>query len=170
MTIHAPAFREGTDYRRMAVAESGGVYRFKLLKCAVFTFSDAVIPIPQRLSFCTRGTEWMRLEPHRMIISRGYAWNGNSPKKGVRIIGRDCWFGTADFAPGTLAASLAHDAIFQYSGLYRMPFDLDTANDFYEQICRANRFMLAGIYRDALDEFSHSHWGNTDRNSTCHEI
>jgi hypothetical protein len=170
MTITAPPLSEGTDFRRMAVSESGGVYRFKLLKCAIFTFRDAVLPVPQRLSFRCNGSEWMRIEPHRMILSRGYAWNGSSPKKGIRVFNKDVWIGTPDFDPGTLAASLAHDALFQFSGLYQMPFDLETANDFYEQICRANRFALTGIYREALDEFSYTHWGKSQPATTCNEI
>jgi len=169
MTIHAPTLKEGLDYRRMAVRESGGVYRFKLLRPAIYTFSEAVIPIPTRLSFRTNGHEWMRLEPHRMIISGGYAWNGNSVKKGVRILGCDVWLGTPDYA-ATIPASLGHDPIFQYSGLWQMPFSLETANDFYWQICEANKFRLASIYSEALEEFSPMSWGKSEPGAECVEI
>lgn len=170
MNISPPPLSENTDFRRMAVVESGGVYRFKLTRSAIFTLRGSAIPIPQRLSFRTSGKEWMRVEPHRIIISGGYAWNGNSVKKGVRILGRDVWLGTPDFDPGTLAASLIHDALFQYSFLREMPFSCAQANDFYAQICKANHFKLTGIYRSALDEFSHAFWGKFQSETTCHEI
>jgi len=170
MNIHAPTLSEGTDFRRMAVAESGGVYRFKLLKCAIFTFKDSIILPPQRLSFRADGREWLRLESHRAIVANCYSWNGNSVKKGIRIFGRDVWLGTPDFDPGTLAASLIHDALFQYSGLFQMPLWLDDANDCYEQCCRQNNFKLTGVYREALDELSASYWGKLSPGQSCHEI
>lgn len=170
MKLHAPNLREGTDYRRMAVKESGGVYRFKLLKSAIFTFRESIIQPPRRLSFRTDGHEWLRIESHRVIVANGYGWNGNSVKKGIRLLGKDVWLGTPDFLPGTLAASLVHDAIFQYSGLYPMPFWLDDANDIYEACCRQNDFRLAAVYRSALDEFSASFWGKVETNQCCLEI
>lgn len=170
MTITAPQFSEGRDFRRMAVAESGGTYRFKLLKCAIFSFKDAILPIPQRLSFRTDGKEWLRVEPHRVIVGGGYAWNGNSCKRGVRILGRDVWLGTPDFDPGTLAASLIHDALFQYSGLHQLPFSLEEANDIYAACCHQKHFRLTFAYKAALDEFSAPLWGKKEPNQTCHEI
>jgi len=170
MKIHAPPFSEGVDFRRMAAAESGGVYRFQLIKPAVFTFKSAILQPPCRLSFRTDDREWLRVEPHRMIVANGYAWNGNSVKRGIRLMGRDVWLGTPDFDPGTLTASLIHDALFQYSGLYQMPVSREDANDIYEACCRQNKFRLTRIYREALDECSPAFWGKTDNNQTCHEI
>lgn len=170
MNLHASHLSEGTDFRIMAVAESGGVYRFKLLKSAIFTFKEAIIPPPRRLSFRTDGKEWLRIESHRMIVASGYAWNGNSVKKGVRLLGRDVWLGTPDFIPGTLAASLIHDALFQYSGIYQMPIWLDDANDIYEASCRQHNFPLTAVYRAALDEFSSTYWGKSSPNQECLEI
>jgi hypothetical protein len=170
MKITAPDLVEGIDFRRMAVSETGGKYRFQTLRPLAYRFDSAVIRIPTRRSFRTEGREWMRIEPHRMIISRDYAWNGNSWKKGYRFFGRDWWIGTPDFIPGTLAASLAHDSLFQYSGLSLMPFTLDEANGFYEQCCRQFRFRFAGIYREALDEFSHAHWGKDHAHSTAVQL
>jgi hypothetical protein len=166
MKIQAPALWEGIDYRRMAVAESGGVYRFKTLRPIVYTFSGAVVPIPTRLSFRTGATEWMRMEPHRMTIAPGYAWNGNSVKRGYRLLGRDIWLGTPDFT-ATLAASLAHDPLFQFSGLGELPFSLATANDFYGQICEQNHFLLTSIYCEALAECSWASWGKSDPEANC---
>ena len=167
MKIHAPPFSEGTDYRRMSVAESGGVYRFQLIKPAIFTFSDAIIPIPKRLSFRVKGKEWLRLEPHRMIIADRYAYNGNSPKRGYHILGHDVWIGTPDLDP---LPPLPHDVIFQFSHLFEIPFSLEQANDFYEQVCRQRKTWLTSTYRAALDEFSHEFWGKCQPNTTCHEI
>lgn len=170
MNLHAPHLSEGTDFRVMAVAESGGVYRFKLMKSALFTFKEAIIQPPCRLSFRTAGKEWLRIEPHRMIVARNYSWNGNSIKRGVRLLGRDVWLGTPDFIPGTLAASLIHDALFQYSGIFQMPLWLDDANDIYEACCRQHHFKLAAVYRSALDEFSAAYWGKIQPDQSCHEI
>lgn len=170
MNVTAPHLSEGTDFRVMAVAESGGIYRFKLLKSAIFTFKEAIISPPRRLSFRTDGKEWLRIEPHRMIVARGYAWNGNSVKKGIRVLGRDIWMGTPDFIHGTLAASLIHDSLFQYSGLYQMPLWLDDANDIYEACCRQNKFPLTPAYMAALNEFSPAFWGKFQPDQTCHEI
>lgn len=170
MNLHAPILSEGTEFRRMAVAESGGVYRFKLIRCAIFSFKDTILPVPQRLSFRTDGKEWLRVEPHRVIVARNYSWNGNSIKRGFRIFGRDVWLGTMDFDPGTLAASLIHDALFQYSGLHQMPFDLEQANEIYAACCRQNDFRLTFAYKAALDEFSPSFWGKAQPNQSCHEI
>jgi hypothetical protein len=170
MKVTPPPLSEGTDFRRMAVAESNGVYRFKLIKSAIFTFSDLIIQPPQRLSFRVNDKEWMRIEPHRVIISNGYAWNGCSIKRGIRILGRDVWLGTPDHDPGTIGASLIHDALFQFSGLVEMTFGLEAANDIFEQVCRANKFKLTWLYRDALDEFSHDFWGDLTKDVNCHEI
>ena len=170
MKITPPQFTEGKDFQRMAVRESGGVYRFKLLRDAVFIFDELVVTPPVRLSFQVHGKEWMRIEPHRITISKFYSWNGNSPKKGVRILGMDHWMGTPDFIPGTLTASLIHDSLFQFSFLRKMPFSCEHANEVYEQVCKANHFKLAGVYRSALDEFSHEYWGKYQPHTTCHEI
>lgn len=170
MNLHASDLSEGTDFRHMSVSDSCGVYRFKLLKSAIFTFKEAIIQPPRRLSFRTDSKEWLRIESHRIIVGGGYAWNGNSVKKGVRLLGRDVWLGTPDFIPGTLAASLIHDALFQYSGIFQMPLWLDDANDIYEACCRQHKFPLAAVYRAALDEFSAAYWGKIQPDQSCHEI
>jgi len=169
MNCQPPNLYEHRDFRRMSVAESGGVYRFKLLRPAVYFLRNPIVMPPRRIVFCAAGVEWLRIESHRVTVAAGYAWNGNSVKKGIRIFGRDVWLGTPDHDPGTISASLIHDALFQFSGLDGMPFSLEVANDIYEDCCRYNKFALTGIYRSALDEASSAFWGKYAPNQSFYE-
>ena len=158
MRITAPTLVEGRDFRRLSVEEGKGAYRFKTLVPITYKFSEAVLIPPTRRAFIANDVEWARLSPKSLTITEGYAWNGSSPKKGIRVFGKDVWIGTPDF-PATLPASLVHDVMFQFSALSAMPFTLVQANDFYRQICDQFGFRLTGAYYGALRDFSAPYWG-----------
>lgn len=169
MKIIAPALVEGRDFRRLSVAEGKGTYRFKTLVPLVYKFSDIVISPPSRRVFLANDFVWARLSPKSLTITSGYAWNGSSPKKGIRVLGNDVWLGTPDF-PETLPASLVHDLMFQFSSLMEMPFTLAQANDFYRQICDQFGFCLTGAYHGALKDFSGPYWGVRNGYLTAVEV
>lgn len=169
MKVMAPALVEGADFRRLSVVEGYGTYRFKTLVPMVYKFNAPIIPCPSRRSFRVEGKEWLYLTSKAATIPSGYSWNGSSPKRGYRILGRDVWLGTPDFH-GTLAASLIHDVLFQFSGCIQLPFDLEEANDFYRQICSQYSFRLTGTYFGALRDFSAPYWGIPQPDTTVHEL
>lgn len=169
MNVKSPPFVEGKDFRRLTVAEGQGIYRFETLVPMIFRFNECVIPCPTRRSFRVKGREWFHLSPKSATIPARYQWNGSSPKRGYRILGRDVWVGTPDFA-GTLAASLLHDAMFQFSACSLLPFSLEEANEFYRQICKQHGFCLTGAYFGALRDFSAPYWGVPEPGVTVKEF
>jgi hypothetical protein len=171
MSLHilAPSFVEGKDFRRLSVKEGKGIYRFKTLVPMIYRFSEPVISAPSRRSFRVKGKEWMYLSSKALVITTGYSWNGSSPKRGYRICGKDVWVGTPDF-PETLAASLGHDVLFQFSSRIELPFDLEEANLFYLQICEQFKFKLAKTYYGALKDFSSPYWGLPEPDQTVEEL
>lgn len=167
MFVSAPILSEVDHFRRLSVIEGRGTNRFETRQAITYVFAGPILPRSAILSFRDRdGKEWLRLTALTATIPPKYRWNGNSPKKGLRILGRDLWLGTPDL-PSTIAASLLHDAFFQFSGVLQFPISLTTANDCYTQICRANRCSLTGIYQAFLDEHSHLFWGKSPRGSHC---
>jgi len=153
MTASPPElFWENTDWRRLSVEEGRGKLRFTTLK--QIAYGVAPKPVVRPISFRDGNEkEWLRICPHRILIPESYSWNGNSPKRGIRIGNRDVWFGTPDFRP-TIPASLIHDAFFQFAGTEHFPFSLEQCNSIYTDICRANGFVLTGAYSGALKDFS----------------
>jgi hypothetical protein len=103
------------------------------------------------------------------VLSRGYRWNGNSPKKGIRVLGLfDWWLGTPDFFPGTVAASAFHDALFQFSGLpAEMPLNLGEANTVYHQLAEAHGAPMDEIYNIVLKVCSSRVWGKPEPGLHC---
>lgn len=158
MTLSPPdLFWENTDWRRLSVAEGYGKLRFTTLKQITYDVAPKCVGRP--ISFRDgHGHEWLRICPHRILIPESYSWNGNSPKKGISVGGRDVWFGTPDFKP-TIPASLIHDAFFQFAETEHFPFSLEQCNDFYTDICRANGFALTSAYSGALKDFSSKFFG-----------
>lgn len=163
MTASPPElFWENIDWRRLSVAEGRGKLRFTTLKTIRYNVAPNAVPHP--ISFRDGNErEWLRICPHRIIIPESYSWNGNSPKKGVRIGDRDVWFGTPDF-PATIPASLIHDALFQFASTEHFPFSLEQCNSIYTDICRAKGFALTGAYSGALKDFSSKFFGRDLQN------
>jgi hypothetical protein len=160
---------EGEHFRRLSVCEGGGHYRSELLKDVVFVHPHFVLPLAHLVSFRDGGgREWMAMTCRGQTIRKGYWWNGNSPKRGIKLFGKDRWFGTPDFA-GTIAASLKHDADFQFHHCPHYPFSLAQANDHYRQICDSANFRLTHTFHGALADFSRKLWDAPDT-SGCHSI
>ena len=172
MTITAPNMLENCHYRRLSVKEGKGKYRFETLVPIDFSFDCSIIPPGSTRSFRSTSSDgiervWLFLRSRLLTIPAGYRWNGNSYKIGLRVLWLfDWWIGTPDFIK-TIAASLPHDAIYQFSALKEMPFSLAQANTCYEQICRQNGFALTSTYKGALHDFSAASWGHTEPGARC---
>lgn len=157
----ATPFVLGHTYREMRVGETEGRQRFQL--CGgdvVYTYDRRIYSGDYEISLRdSKDREWVRFSPTMKIIRHGYSWNGNSPKYGFRIFGKDVWLGTPDFE-ATRAASASHDADFQFSHCEHFPsaLTLDVVNHHYFEILRSRRFCLAGVYHEALKDFSRPVW------------
>lgn len=157
MRIKAPKLIEGVHYTRLSVKEGHGKYRFKTLVPITYQVLG-LSPKFRTRSFLVAYKEWLCVTSDTITIAAGYAWNGNSWKKGSRVFGKDVWLGTPDFEQ-TIAASLVHDAIYQFSDLLDIPFTREQSDLFYRDICRQNDFVLAPVYYGALWACSKSAWG-----------
>lgn len=163
---HPESFAPNWEYRTLSVAEGKGKYRFRTLKPVQFPVTGSVA---RPISFRDHtGKEWMRITSRFITIAADYAWNGNSPKSGFVIGGRDVWFGTPDFKP-TIPASLLHDALFQFSAVELFPFSLTDCNNAYYDICRAKNFKLSAQYIAALNLFSKNFFGK-DRGDKLYAV
>lgn len=151
---------EGENFRRLSVREGKGVYRFQLIQDFRFIYAHDILRDGlHEVSFRDEhGREWMHMTGRTKTISNGYSWNGNSPKRGVRFLGCDLWFGTPDYHPGTLEASLGHDPDFQFSHTEHFPFTWTECNQHYLIICRSRGFKLANAFHGALADFSKGGW------------
>ena len=144
------------------------------LNNSIFTFDEDVMPRGQVRRYYDQDRKLrMVIRPRNLTIMAGYAWNGNSPKRGYRFLWRDWWFGTPDFFPGTVKASQLHDALFQFSALPAMPFTCEQANDFYRQLANAHGHPLDDTYALVLKICAAKFWGDKPENLTCtitHEV
>lgn len=151
---------EGHNFRRMAVAETNGVYRFQLTADFLFVYSFDILP--QHLHEASfrdaQDREWVRMTRRTKTVRHGYAWNGNSWKKGIRVLGRDVWLGTPDYHPGTLEASLGHDPDYQFAHTEHFPFSFSEVNHHYYALTVQNKFKLANAYHGALTDFGMAAW------------
>ena len=150
--------KPGEHYREMRVRESGGRLRFKLLTDVKIFYSDPLYEGDHEISFLgADGKEYVRLTPHAKIIRKGYAWNGNSPKRGFSLGPFDFWVGTPDFT-ATRMGSLNHDSDFQFSKTEHFPLSWFEVNQHYLQILELGGFLLANRFYQALARFSLSVW------------
>lgn len=123
MKVTRPQFREGMEWRKLTKAErSGKPWKYILLKDLFIEVETGV----KRHYDCSGrdGHVWMMILPHGILISAGYAWNGNtaSPDK---LFGQ--WL---------LLESVPHDALFQFSGCSGFPphITLSFANGLYYEL------------------------------------
>lgn len=96
----------------------------------------------------------------RLTVTRGYAWNGCSPK----ICIFDLLIGTPDGAvyeptgrPKTYFASMVHDALYQFLDS-EAPITQEQADKCFLQLMEESEFILAGIYWIAVRMFGHLFW------------
>lgn len=158
---------EGETFRRMAVAETGGVYRFQLLMDFTYIYGFDIFPDNRVVSFRDQHErEWMRMTRRTKVIRAEYAWNGNSWKKGIRVFGRDIWLGTPDRHPGTLEASGNHDPDFQFAHCEHFPFSFPQCNEHYRLLALAppNRYKLANFFHGVLEDVGIAAWQSAESN------
>lgn len=162
------SWTQGNDYKLLSVKDGGGKWRMETLRPQTIYFENEIIPPNQIRTFYDKlGCVWLTMYPRKMVLSRGYRWNGNTPKRGFRFLWRDWWFGTLDFFPGTAASSGWHDALFQFSGLIEMPFNLNEANVVYHQLAEAHGAPMDEVYNLVLKVCSSRSWGKSETGLFC---
>lgn len=126
---------------------------------------DSGHPIPEDLVFLDRtGVVRLILEAGgRITVTRGYAWNGCSPK----VCAFDLLFGTPDGVvhvrtekPKTYYASLIHDALYQFlrDGL---PVTRRDADGFFLRLMTESDFAPRRLYWLAVRAFGRLVWRAT---------
>lgn len=142
-----PLFREGIEWRRLTAEERRGKkWKYILLK-------DVFVEMPtgvRRHYDCMGGDGhvWMKILPKGIVVSRGYAWNGNTNAP-------DKLFGV-----WLLLGSLPHDALFQFSGCIGFPpeVSLHFANGLYQALSPG---WIGWAYRAGLFLGSWVLWGQS---------
>lgn len=146
MITRVPTFIRGTDFKELAPNRSH--YRFQSLRSITVELDKPAVAKP--VSFRDGdGKEWLRIEGRKLTVAAGYAWNGCSPKRHVPILG---WIGTPDF-PATILGSLVHDALYQFRGVERFPFDRATCDFIFLRILQLSGFALANAWYGAVRDF-----------------
>lgn len=152
MKLSLPEFAQGIHYAEMRGdhPDSNGIYRFKLL-------ADVALRLPSlathTLDISLRDVlrrEWGRITGDTVIIRKGYAWNGATPKRWCRILKR--WIGVPDFEP-TRLATLYHDIFFQFVRVADFPLTVNNCNEVFFQIMSQQGFKLANTYFGAVKDF-----------------
>lgn len=148
----------GIDYREMRVAETGGKYRFELLRDVRFQYDRDLCRAGKALVFLDhKERERVHMAGSIKTVRKGYAWNGNSPKRGFTMLGVDVWVGTPDFL-GTRMGSLCHDSDFQFGRTLHFPFTWAEVNHHYYLLLQRRSFMLSRGFYDALTNHSRPTW------------
>ena len=102
------------------------------------------------------GRVWGRISPNHITISKGYAWNGCSPKRAIAGL----WFGTPD-PECTILASGIHDILFQFSGTYGFPLTFDHCNEIFERLIFLSGGVITSVvYGGAVKAFGKPFWGH----------
>ncbi len=133
-----PEFKEGVQYEQINRYKFFAKYRFKLLKP---TIVNVKLPIEEPIIFRDKkGRVWAEVQINRIIILKGYAYNGCSPK--IKVFG--LWLGPPDF-PDTLLATLVHDVLTQFD-----PEGKIVPRKFYDKIFKeileASGSKVSGLY------------------------
>jgi hypothetical protein len=142
-----------------------------LLADVVFTYPNRLPGVNGCLS-CrdAKGREWVFLTTHTKTLRAGYRWNGNSPKIGVNLAGKELWLGTPDFTR-TAAASLGHDADYQFLYIPHFPIPRSLADLGYYHLAVQHKFALASVYYTALNYFGGAWRGTAPQPGlSCHLV
>ena len=98
----------------------------------------------------------------RMTVTKGYAWNGCSPK----FCFFDLLLGTPDGVvnantgrPKTYFASLIHDALYQFLKVSPTPLTRSQADGCFLRLMKESDFSLAYLYWAAVRLFGGLLWG-----------
>lgn len=96
-----------------------------------------------------------------LLIYPSYAWNGCSPKRYVGWPPFGMWIGTPDFE-ATIAASLGHDVLFQFSALLRYEMRVVNTQFFHWMDDDGLEPDLRDIYHGAVQKWGGKFWGAHD--------
>jgi hypothetical protein len=152
----------GVDYETLP----RGRWRFRLLR-------DVSVPLPkgavtERHHYHDADRNlWLTMRPGEATISRRYAWDGASPK--VNILG--LWLGTPD-TPGTLRATLWHDALWQFLHMPCFPLTVKQTDAKFRAIMAQDGAPIQGaVYYRAVRMFGGLYrWiGSPDNGLYCGE-
>jgi hypothetical protein len=137
----------GTDYEK---TKGSRVYRFVTKKIIA-----TPLPVYHRnAAFCDgSGRVWAKIEDGILYISKGYAWNGCSPKR--KVLG--VWLGTPDH-PSNVHASLVHDVLFQFSATKHFYLTFEQVNGLFRSLMRKDRFQFSEMYYQAVMGFGLDFW------------
>lgn len=102
------------------------------------------------ITFRSGGKVWLKIGVDELIISKGYAWDGCTPK--LARIG-SVWIGTWDGnicsttgKPSAYYASLVHDVLYQFLDCYQMPFNRKDADNMFLSILKRDGFPFSRVY------------------------
>lgn len=157
--ISAPKLERDFHFRQLSPAEGRRIYRFKTLRHIRYPISGLVDERSVITFHDAAGRQWLQIDRFGALIAEGYAWNGCSPKRWVPVLG---WIGTPDFA-STIAASLLHDALYQFHATAHFPLYRSECDALFRDIIhRAGDEEIARIYHTAVRRFGH--WSPTTEN------
>lgn len=151
-----PTFLRDLQFRELSHTEGKNIYRFQTLRHIRFPISGLVADRSVITFHDASGRVWLQIDRFGALIPEGYAWNGCSPKRWLPLLG---WVGTPDFRE-TLAASLLHDALYQFHATRHFPLHRSDCDQlFHDLIAAVGSEEIAGIYYTAVRRFGH--WSPT---------
>lgn len=136
-----PEFVLGEQFIQLRPKLGNYKYRFLLLQNLEIPFLCPFLPKGQHVLFKDMdGNIWMEMTRKSIIINKGYAWDGCTPKKWMGI-----WWGVPDF-PETIIASLIHDSLIQFSKTKHFTLSRFEIDNIFKEILRRNHFPLYHLY------------------------
>ena len=138
---------KGKDYKETA---NGKKYRF--VTCRTI---KTMLPYSHRdVAFLDKsGVTWATIENNVLHISKGYAWDGCTPKRKIAGL----WIGTPDTYQN-VHASLVHDVLFQFSATTRFWFTFEQVNEIFYLLLQKDNFPAAWFYYKAVMTFGMPFW------------
>lgn len=110
-------------------------------------------------------SEWLQITAKgRLVIKKGYAWDGCSPKKMIcgKVVGTpDGLISKKSGKPKTYYASLVHDALYQYYGYHGIP--RKTVDRLFYHMLKKSGFKASFIYHLAVRVFGGLIFGKREK-------
>jgi hypothetical protein len=151
MITTLPDWIEGIDWRELPPREGLFRWRFQLLRDLTFRID---LPLRKVVTFHDSiGRMWARFDGPEFTVLRGYACNGNSPKRWVPFLG---WIGTPDCRGdvtgigGNILAAFGHDPMRQFCATRHFPLTVQQVDTCFYDINKLSRFPLALPYFSAV--------------------
>jgi hypothetical protein len=146
-----PDWIEGIEWRELPPREGRRRWRFQLLRDLMFKVD---IPLRRTITLHDeKGVERARWDGPLFTIRALYAWNGNSPKRHVPVLG---WIGTPDCRGdvtgigGNILASCIHDCMRQFSSTLHFPLSVEQVDTCFYDVNKLSGFPLALPYYSAV--------------------